>query len=87
MASYRIIWKISAKKELKKLPTQFIKKIIEVIEGLQLEPLPKGVKKLTGSENSFRIRVGNYRVVYNLYQKKVIIEIIRVRHRKDAYNK
>jgi mRNA interferase RelE/StbE len=57
---------------------------VAVLE-LSNEPFPHGVKKLIGSEFSYRIRVGDYRVVYEVFEKRLIVEIVRVRHRKDIY--
>jgi mRNA interferase RelE/StbE len=85
MASYRIEIKASASKELSKLPQQMIPGIVAVIEKLAEDPYPQGVKKLKGFDQIYRIRVGEYRVVYNILKSRLIIEIIRVRHRKDAY--
>ena len=55
------------------------------VEKLAKEPRPQGVRKLVGSDFTYRLRVGNYRIVYDVLDKKLIVEIIRVRHRKDAY--
>ena len=85
MASYQIEWKNSAYKELQKLPRQMIPKIISAVGDLSDNPYPQGVKKLVGSEHSYRIRFGDYRVVYEVIENKLIIEIVRVRHRKDVY--
>ena len=85
MASYRIEWKSSAAKELRKLPSPVINRVIEAVESLAIEPLPSGVRKLTGSENVYRIRVGDYRVVYAIIERRLIVEIVRVRNRKDVY--
>jgi len=85
MALYNIEWKTSAKKELRKIDKKEIPKIIEAVENLALNPHPANHKKLLGTEHNFRIRIGNYRVVYFLEDDKLLIEIIRVRHRKDAY--
>ncbi|MDP1779838.1 MAG: type II toxin-antitoxin system RelE/ParE family toxin [Anaerolineales bacterium] len=85
MASYRIEWKNSAYKELQKLPRQMITRIIAAVADLSNDPYPSGVKKLIGSERSYRIRVGDYRVIYEIIENKLIIEIVRVRHRKDVY--
>jgi mRNA interferase RelE/StbE len=87
MASYKIYWKKSALKELKKLESQIILNIISSVEKLALNPLPHGVKKLTLSDFTYRIRVGNYRIIYSLFRKDLTIEIIRVGHRKDIYKK
>lgn len=85
MASYQIEWKSSAYKELQKLPRPIIEKIVVAVADLSNEPYPHGVKKLIGSERSYRIRIGDYRVVYEVIENKLIIEIVRVRHRKDVY--
>ncbi len=85
MASYRIEWKNSAYKELQKLPRPTIVKVVAAISDLSNDPYPSGVKKLIGSERSYRIRVGDYRVIYEIVEDKLIIEIVRVRHRKDVY--
>ena len=85
MALYNIEWKTSAKKELRKIDKKQILKIIEAVENLASNPHPANHKKLLGTEHNFRIRIGNYRVVYFLEDDKLLIEIIRVRHRKDAY--
>ena len=85
MDSYRIRWKKSAYKELRKIQKKYIPKIIESVENLSENPIPSGAKKLYGSEKSYRIRVGDYRIIYEIEQQQLIIQIIRVRHRKDAY--
>jgi len=87
MVLYSIQWKTSAKKELRKLDKKEIPTILEAVENLASNPHPVNHKKLLGTEHNFRIRVGNYRVVYFLKNDKLLIEIIRVRHRKDIYSK
>lgn len=85
MASYQIEWKNSARKELKKLPPEVIRKIIDAVESLADNPQPPNCRKLVGSERTWRIRVGDYRIIYNIFSSILIIEIVRVAHRKDAY--
>jgi len=85
MASYRIEWKASASKELKRLDRSVIVRIVEAIGRLAEEPLPHGCRKLKGSEDTYRIRVGDYRVVYEVAKNRLVVEIVRVRHRKDVY--
>jgi mRNA interferase RelE/StbE len=85
MASYSIEWKASAAKELRRLPKQIIARVLPAVEALAMTPRPDGVRKLTGSENSYRIRVGEYRVVYNIFDRRLVIEVIRIRDRKEAY--
>jgi mRNA interferase RelE/StbE len=85
MASYKIEWKHSAVKELKKLPPDIIKKILHAVESLVENPLPNGSKKLVGSHHTYRIREGAYRIIYNILTDVVVVEIIKVGHRKDVY--
>ena len=85
MASYKVEWKNSAYKELQKLPRPIITRVVAAVSELSDEPFPHGVKKLVGSEFSYRIRIGDYRVVYEVFESRLIIEIVRVRHRKDVY--
>jgi len=87
MASYKIVWKNSARKELKRVDREVIPKILKAVEALAINPFPADVKKISGSEHSYRIRIGDYRIVYNVASSLLIIEIIRVGHRKDVYNK
>jgi mRNA interferase RelE/StbE len=85
MDSYKIEWKVSAVKELKKLDRSVIPRIHDAVRSLAANPFPHGCCKLKGSESTFRIRIGDYRVVYEVVQGRLTIEIVRVRHRKDVY--
>jgi len=85
MVSYSISWKKSAKKELKKLDKKEISKILNEIAKLSKNPYPTNHKKLLGTDYIFRIRIGNYRVIYSVEDNKLVIEVIRVRHRKEVY--
>ena len=85
MASYKIQWKRSAKKELKKLDKQTINRILLAVENLTENPLRSGGKKLVGSDSIYRIRVGDYRIIYNIESCTLTIEIIKVGHRRQIY--
>ena len=85
MGTYQIEWKKSALRELKRLDRQLVPRIIAAAESLATHPLPDGVRKLQGSQQTYRLRVGTYRVIYELYESRLLVEIVRVRHRKDAY--
>ena len=87
MKSFDIQWKSSAKKELRKIDRTKISKILKDIEALSQEPYPTNHKKILGTEHIYRIKIGNYRVIYSVENQKLIIEIIRVRHRKEVYRK
>lgn len=85
MGTYQIEWKKSAIRELKRIDRSVIPRIINAVEGLSSTPLPPGVVKLQGSQHTYRVRIGDYRVIYDLYESVLLIEVIRVRHRKEAY--
>ena len=85
MDSYKIDWKASAAKELKRLDRSVVPRITEAVAHLAEDPFPSGYRKLKGSEYTYRIRVGDYRVVYEVAEGRFALQIIRVRHRKDVY--
>ena len=85
MASYQIEWRRSAQKELRRLPRAVIRRVVTAVEALAQTPVPTGAIKLSGTEHTYRLRVGDYRVVYTVEQDILLIEIVRVRHRRDAY--
>lgn len=87
MDLYKIEWNRSAVKELKQLSKETVKRILENVEQLSSIPFPNKTKKLAGSENSFRIRIGDYRVIYTVSSKILTIEIVRVGHRRDIYRR
>jgi mRNA interferase RelE/StbE len=85
MASFNIQWRNSTRKDLRKISPSDVPHIIVAVENLAENPYAPGSEKLTGSEHTYRIRVGDYRVVYEISKKEKTIEIQRVRHRKDVY--
>ncbi len=85
MGTYQIEWKKSALRELKHLDRQVVPRIVASVDSLSTQPLPAGVRKLQGSQRTYRIRVGNYRVIYGLYESRLVVEVVRIRHRKNAY--
>ena len=83
--AFRIEWKKSTRKDLRKLPASVVDRIVEAVEGLAESPFPHGTEKLAGSEHAYRIRLGDYRIVYEVVAELKLIEVQRVRHRKDVY--
>ena len=81
---YTIVVKRSAIKELAQISPPYNKKIVEAIDNLANNPRPEGIKKLKGEE-AYRIRVADYRIVYTVEDVIEVVEIQRIRHRKDAY--
>ncbi len=72
-------------KELRKISADQVPKILSAVESFADDPRPAGCIKLSGTERSFRVRVGDYRVVYDIFDDIVLIEIVKVGHRKDVY--
>lgn len=85
MDSYAVVFARSARKELESLPDRFIERILPRIENLADSPRPVGCRKLSGEQNLWRLRIGDYRVIYSVDDHQRIIDIVAVRHRKDAY--
>jgi mRNA interferase RelE/StbE len=85
MDDYTIVFARSAREELEDLPESVALRVLARIETLAEEPRPRGCCKLTGSANLWRIRVGDYRVLYAIDDPGRLVDIIAVRHRKDAY--
>jgi len=85
MASLRIEFARSATKDLRAIDRQWIPRILAAIESLAGEPRPVGCKKLVGSEHTYRIRVGDYRVIYDIHAGELVVFVVRVRHRRDVY--
>ena len=83
--TFRVEWKKSTRKDLRKLPANTEERIVEIVENLAENPFPYGVEKLSGSQHAYRIRLGDYGVVYEVVVELKLIEIQRVRHRKDVY--
>ena len=82
---YSIVYKKGVEKQLENLPNSEYIKITEKIHKLSDNPRPHGYEKLKGSSNEYRIRIGNYRVVYTIADKILIVTVIKIAHRKEAY--
>ncbi|MDQ3907072.1 MAG: type II toxin-antitoxin system RelE/ParE family toxin [Acidobacteriota bacterium] len=87
MNRFTIEWKRSAVKELRQLPKEIVARILEAVEGLRADPFPAGSRKLSGAEHTYRIREGSYRVIYSVVASRLVVEVIRIGHRKDVYRK
>jgi mRNA interferase RelE/StbE len=84
---YQVVFKKSAAKELEKLPKRVQNKILDAIQLLAVNPFTEllQIKKMKGAEDLFRIRIQDYRVIYQVEAERVTIAIIKVGHRKDVY--
>ncbi len=90
--SYQIVIHPKALKEIKKLPLKEIRKIEAKIDGLATLPRPAGFKKLTNfstdrtsEKDLYRVRAGDYRIIYTIEENIIKITIIKVKHRKEVY--
>ena len=87
MGKYKIEITASAEKSLKKIPKIDLIKVIKVIQKLSIDPKPPGSRKLAGEDDVFRVRQGNYRIIYEVEGKKLLILVLKIGHRKEIYNK
>ena len=82
---YEILIEKAAERDLKKLPAADFERIIPHLKDLAEDARPAGSRKISGSEHDWRIRVGTYRIIYELNEKEKIVKILRVRHRREVY--
>ena len=85
MGSYTIRFDRQVKKDFRSIPVQDIRRIKSAIQNLSNNPRPDGCTKLKGSNDYYRIRVGNYRIVDSIEDKILSILVVRVGHRRDIY--
>ena len=85
--AYQIKIKRSATKEIAGLAKRDQRRVVAAIEALASDPRPAGVRKLTDSDDSYRLRVGDYRVVYKIADNVLVVFVIRVGHRKEVYRR
>jgi mRNA interferase RelE/StbE len=85
MASYKVILKPSVEKDLRSLPPSVLTRVFKRIEALEDDARPRGSLKLAGAEQLYRIRIGDYRIVYTVDQGSAQVVVYHVRHRRDVY--
>jgi mRNA interferase RelE/StbE len=85
MASYRIEVSATAERQIRKLPRPDQVRVVRVIQTLAADPRPSGCRKLSGYDDVFRVRVGRYRVLYSIEDRRLIIIVLKVGDRKDVY--
>jgi len=85
--NYHLALTSSAEKELKKLSSDWLARVAARLESLASSPRPPGCKKLQGGDREWRIRVGEYRVVYTIDDTKLLVEVTRIRHRREVYRR
>ena len=85
MSSYRIEFTTAAAKELRKLDPGIRRRILSGIAELGQDPRPAGCKKLVGESTAWRIRVGDYRILYEVVDNLLLVTVVRVAHRREVY--
>ncbi|MDP9177092.1 MAG: type II toxin-antitoxin system RelE/ParE family toxin [Gemmatimonadota bacterium] len=84
MANYSVLIRRSAAKEIEALPLKDRRRVVARIEALAGNPRPPGCEKLSGEEK-YRIRQGNYRILYEIVDRDLIVTVVRVGNRRDVY--
>jgi mRNA interferase RelE/StbE len=82
---YDVYIERTAERDLKKFPASDFYRIISRIRALTENPRPTGCHKLSGSKTDWRIRIGDYRVIYEIDEKAKVVKVMRVRHRREVY--
>jgi len=85
MSKYEVTFARSARRELEALDQTIVRRVFPAIESLASDPRPTGCRKLQGEKRLWRIRIGNYRVIYSIYDEERIVDVVAVRHRSEAY--
>ena len=86
MAVYKIFFRRSVLKDLAKIPKSELQRIIKKIEKLTHDPRPQGCEKISGQDR-FRIRQGNYRIIYSIQDDELTIWVVKIGHRREIYRK
>ena len=82
---FEVLLERRAEKDLRRLPQSVHDRIVRAMNALSRNPRPPGCRKLTGSENDWRVRVGDYRVIYEIADAVKVVRVYRVRHRREVY--
>jgi len=82
---YEVLLERAAQQDLKRLSAESFQRIVSHIKALAKNPRPTGCRKLFGSKSDWRIRVGDYRIIYEVDDREKVVRVMRVRHRREAY--
>jgi len=85
MPTYRIEVSATAERQIRKLPRSDQVRVLRIIQALAIDPRPAGCRKLSGHEDVFRVRIGRYRVLYAIEDRRLVIIVLKVGDRKDIY--
>ena len=84
---YDVYLERAAENDLKRLPASTFHRIVPQIKSLAENPRPSGCRKIAGSKNDWRIRIGDYRIIYEIDEKAGAVRVMRVRHRREVYRR
>lgn len=84
MERYDLLIKPSVARDLRGIPREDVERILERVHALPADPRPPGVEKLSGEER-YRVRQGDYRIVYSINDRSRVVEVVQVGHRRDVY--
>jgi len=82
---YEVEFTSKSEKQFKKLNKSIQKRLARKIDALSKNPCPNGAKKLSGEEDIYRIRVGDYRIVYGIFDTELLVLVVKIGHRRDIY--
>jgi len=85
VSGYRVEFTSSAARAIRKLPKNVRTRLLDAIAGLSDEPRPPGARKLAGADIAWRIRVGDYRVIYEVEDEALVVTVVRAAHRREVY--
>jgi mRNA interferase RelE/StbE len=83
--TYRVVILPSARRDMRRLDRDVLRRMTTAIRALEEDPRPSGCKKIQGQADTWRIRVGNYRVVYEIVDEQLLVSVVHARHRRDVY--
>lgn len=86
MGRYKVVFRKSVAQDLRRIPKSDLQRILAAMDSLSNEPRPSGVEKLSGQER-YRMRQGNYRIIYEIKDNEVVVVVVKVGHRKDVYRR
>ena len=87
MAKYKLFFTETFYKNLKAIPARDTKRILSRVKGLANSPRPEGSQKLSGQPDRYRIRQGNYRIIYSIEDERLVVVVVKVGHRREVYER
>jgi mRNA interferase RelE/StbE len=82
---YAVLLEAAAERSLRRLDSSLFPRVVQALRSLADNPRPHGCRKLTGSDRDWRVRVGGYRIVYEIDDRAHEVRVMRIRHRREAY--